>query len=53
MAAHVDKLRKDEAEGGCLLLLPPYSPDFNPIKNAFAKIKAMLRKSAERTVDAL
>jgi transposase len=29
------------------LILPPYSPDFNPIENAFAKLKAMLRKAAE------
>ena len=29
---------------------PPYSPDFNPIENAFAKLKALLRKAAERTV---
>ena len=33
--------------------LPPYSPDFNPIENAFSKLKALLRKAAERTVDAL
>ena len=42
-----------EAAGASLLYLPPYSPDFNPIENAFAKLKAMLRKAAERTVDAL
>jgi transposase len=42
-----------EAAGASLLFLPPYSPDFNPIENAFAKLKAMLRKAAERTVDAL
>ena len=36
-----------------LLYLPPYSPDFNPIENAFSKLKALLRKAAERTVDAL
>ena len=35
------------------LLLPAYSPDFNPVEKAFAKLKAMLRKAAERTVDAL
>ena len=34
-------------------LLPPYSPDFNPIENAFAKLKALLRKAAERSVEAL
>ena len=33
--------------------LPPYSPDFNPIENAFAKLKALLRKAAARTRDAL
>jgi transposase len=42
-----------EAAGASLLYLPPYSPDFNPIENAFAKLKAMLRKAAERTVDGL
>ena len=36
-----------------LLHLPPYSPDFNPMANAFAKLKAALRKAAERTVDSL
>ena len=33
--------------------LPPYSPDLNPIEQAFAKLKALLRKAAERTVDGL
>jgi transposase len=33
-----------EAAGAKLLYLPPYSPDFNPIENAFAKLKALLRK---------
>lgn len=33
--------------------LPPYSPDFNPIENAFAKLKALLRKAAERTREGL
>lgn len=42
-----------EAAGASLLYLPPYSPDFNPIENAFAKLKALLRKAAERTVAAL
>jgi transposase len=36
-----------------LVFLPPYSPDFNPIENAFAKLKALLRAAAERTVEAL
>ena len=42
-----------EAAGADLRYLPPYSPDFNPIENAFAKLKALLRKAAERTVDGL
>lgn len=42
-----------EAVGASLLYLPPYSPDFNPIENAFAKLKALLRKAAERTVEGL
>ena len=42
-----------EAAGASLLYLPPYSPDFNPIEMAFAKMKALLRKAAKRTIDAL
>jgi len=42
-----------EARGATLLYLPPYSPDFNPIENAFAKLKAHVRKLAARTVDTL
>lgn len=42
-----------EAAGAELRFLPPYSPDFNPIENAFAKFKALLRKAAERTRDGL
>jgi transposase len=42
-----------EATGAQLRLLPPYSPDLNPIENAFAKLKALLRKAAARTVNAL
>ena len=42
-----------EVAGASLLYLPPYSPDFNPIENAFAKLKALLQKAAERTVDGL
>jgi transposase len=42
-----------EATGAALVFLPPYSPDFNPIENAFAKLKALLRKAAERTVEGL
>ena len=42
-----------EAAGAELRFLPPYSPDFNPIENAFAKLKALLRKAAARTREAL
>jgi transposase len=42
-----------EAAGATRVFLPPYSPDFNPIEQAFAKLKAYLRKLAARTVDAL
>ena len=39
-----------EDAGARLLYLPPYSPDFNPIEQAFAKLKALLRSAAARTV---
>jgi transposase len=42
-----------ERTGARLLFLPPHSPDFNPIEQAIAKIKALLRKAAARTVEAL
>jgi len=42
-----------ECAGARLMFLPPYSPDFNPIENAFSKLKAMLRGRAERKIDAL
>jgi transposase len=42
-----------EAAGARLLFLPPYSPDFNPIEQAFSKLKAHLRKAAERTIHGL
>ena len=42
-----------EAAGARLLYLPPYSPDFNPIENAFARLKAGLRKAAARTIPEL
>ncbi|AOH82856.1 transposase [Sphingomonas panacis] len=49
-----DEVRKAvEAAGATLLFLPPYSPDFNPIENAFSKLKTLLRKAAARTVDEL
>ena len=44
------KVRELVAARGCgLLYLPPYSPDFNPIEEAFAKIKGFLRKAEART----
>ena len=42
-----------EAVGAHLRYLPPYSPDLNPIEKLFAKLKALLRKAAMRTVDVL
>ena len=42
-----------EATGAQLLYLPPYSPDLNPIEQLFAKLKALLRKAAERSRDGL
>jgi transposase len=42
-----------EAMGAELLYLPPYSPDLNPIEQVFAKLKALLRTAAARTVGAL
>ena len=55
LAAHkVDGVRAlIEAVGAKLLYLPPYSPDFNPIEMAFAKLKALLRKGAARSREAL
>jgi Transposase and inactivated derivatives len=38
--------------GAKLLFLPPYSPDLNPIEQVFAKLKTLLRKAGERSVDA-
>jgi transposase len=40
------------AVGAKLFFLPPYSPDLNPIEQVFAKLKTLLRKAAERTVEA-
>ena len=41
------------AVGASVLCLPPYSPDLNPVKQAFAKLKALLRGAAARTRKAL
>lgn len=38
--------------GARLLFLPPYSPDLNPIEQVFAKLKTLLRKAAERSIEA-
>ena len=55
LAAHKSTPIKDamEAVGARLLFLPPYSPDLNPIENAFAKLKAMVRKAAARSIEQL
>ena len=44
--------RAIRAAGARLFFLPPYSPDLNPIEQVFAKLKTLLRKAAERTVEA-
>ncbi len=50
----VDGVRQAIKNAGAFLLyLPPYSPDLNPIELAFAKLKAILRKAAARTIDDL
>jgi transposase len=42
-----------ESADATLVYLPPYSPDLNPIELSFSKLKALLRKSGERTVESL
>ncbi len=42
-----------EARGAEILFLPPYSPDFSPIEEAFSKVKGILRKAGARTREAL
>lgn len=42
-----------ESVGAQVRYLPPYSPDYNPIEQVFAKFKTLLRKNAARTMDAL
>jgi len=44
--------RAIRAAGAKLFFLPPYSPDLNPIEQVFAKLKALLRKAAERSIEA-
>ena len=55
LGAHKSERARKLIEGrGCqLLFLPPYSPDFNPIEEAFSKIKGALRKAQARTREAL
>jgi transposase len=55
LASHKSpKIRKAiEAEGAELRFLPRYSPDLNPIEMAFSKLKTLLRKASERSVEAL
>ena len=49
-----DRVRELIEERGCeLVYLPAYSPDFNPIEEAFSKIKGMVRQAGARTKDAL
>ena len=55
LSAHKGGRVKEIVEGrGCeLVYLPPYSPDFNPIEQAFSKVKGLLRRSEARTREAL
>jgi transposase len=53
--AEIPGLRSEaiRAAGASLMYLPPYATDLNPIEQAFAKLKALLRKAAARTRDTL
>ncbi len=55
LSAHKGKrVREIIEKRGCVLLyLPPYSPDFNPIEEAFSKVKGLLRKAGARSREAL
>ncbi len=55
LGAHrTEKVRElIEARGAELVFLPSYSPDLNPIEEAFSKVKAILRKAGARTREAL
>ena len=55
LSAHKGEKVRELIEGrGCeLLYLPPYSPDFNPIEEAFSKIKGLMRKAQARSREAL
>jgi len=53
LAAHKMAGVREAIEAAGVMHLPSYSPDLNPIEQAFAKLKALLRAKALRTVDAL
>ena len=55
LSSHKGPRVREPIEGrGCeLLYLPPYSPDLNPIEQAFSKVKALLRRTGARTREAL
>jgi transposase len=55
LGSHKSERARDliEGRGYQLLFLPPYSPDFNPIEEAFSKIKGAVRKAQARTRQAL
>jgi transposase len=55
LAAHKRRKIREliEAKGCELLFLPPYSPDLNPIEEAFAKVKALLQRAGARTRESL
>jgi len=55
LSAHKSQRTREliESRGASLWFLPPYSPDFSPIENAFSKLKGALRKAAARTKEAL
>ena len=54
LGSHKGKAVRDaiRGAGAKLFFLPPYSPDLNPIEQVFAKLKHLMRKAAERSVDA-
>jgi transposase len=54
LSSHKNKIARDAVRkvGAKLFFLPPYSPDLNPIEMVFAKLKALMRKAEERTVEA-
>jgi transposase len=54
LACHKSQaVRRAIRKAGARLLLPKYSPDLNPIKQVFAKLKPLLRKAAARSQDAV